>query len=348
MSESVDDILKGISASLQSTKTTVDELVSGVQNEESSYPQIIQSLLSKSSQQKVEGMSLLALKNNSLVSYLNNLALIVLAQLERLESHDISDIEKIREDIIKRTIVQRVTLEKGVKPLEKKLTYQLDKMVRSYTRMEADETKLEEKLKSKQENGQEGEVSDGSDSSEDEDALSYRPDAAALAKMAPKSSRSKPKSRDGDEESNEKYKPPKISAVAPPTAPQRDPDAKEKEDKNRKLQSMEEYLREQSDLPSVESSIGSTIVDHGRGGVKTQHDKQKEQEVQRYEESNFVRLPQNQTKKSFKQRRRDMANTFGGEDWSMFSETNSRNVSSGTSRKRKAGSVWDKVKKRQG
>ncbi|KAK6459626.1 nucleolar protein required for ribosomal RNA processing [Scheffersomyces xylosifermentans] len=350
MSE-IDELLKGITGSLQTTKTTIDELINTVGNEEESYPQIIQTLLGKSSEKKAEGVSLLSLKNNALVSYLNHLALIVLCHLERLEENASSEeIEETRRQIIERSIVQRVTLEKGIKPLEKKLAYQLDKMVRAYNRMEADEQKIEEKLNSKHnensEDNEDDEEENDDSSEEEDDALSYRPDAAALAKLTPKTS-SKSSSRGSTEESKEKYKPPKISAVAPPTSSQRDPDAKDKGEKNRKLQSMEEYLREQSDLPMVESSIGSTIVDHGRGGVKTQHDKQKEAEIQKYEESNFLRLPNSHTKKTFHQKQRDAANTFGGEDWSMFRESNNRSMSSGTSRKRKPNNAWDRAKKRR-
>ena len=69
-------------------------------------------------------------------------------------------------------------------------------------------------------------------------------------------------------------------------------------------------------------------------------------EIQTYEEDNFVRLPTSQTKKSFKEKQRDIRNQFAGEDWSMFN--NNKDVTrQGTSRKRKATTVWDKVKKRR-
>lgn len=325
MSESVDELLKGIISSLRTTKSTIDSL-----SKEEEYPQIIQELVKKLDQKNVEGVSLLALKNNSVVSYLNNVLLVVLSHLERLEGEEVED---IRDQIIKNSIVQRVNIEKGVKPLEKKLNYQLDKMVRTYNRMEADE----EKIKKKSENDS-GSDSDSNSDSED-DNLSYKPDAAALAKMTNQSGRStRPTS--GKEEPVEAYKPPKIAAVAPPTSTE-----STKADKTRKLQSMEEYLHEQSDLPNVETSIGSTIVDHGRGGVKTDHDRKKEMEVQNYEESNFTRLPVNQTKKNYKQKQRDMANQYGGEDWSMFNS--GRSMDEGVKRKQKANSVWDRVKKRK-
>ncbi|ODV79283.1 uncharacterized protein CANTADRAFT_22034 [Suhomyces tanzawaensis NRRL Y-17324] len=331
---SVDEILAGILASVGSTKSSIDELTKNLDQEQ--YPQIVQTLLSKIGENKLEGVSLLALKNNSLVSYLNNVVMVILSHLERLEGQDV---ENDRLETIQRSIVQRVNLEKGIKPLEKKLNYQLDKMVKAYNRMEADEEKAEEKL-NRIGSDSEAEDDDDDDSEDsDEDNLSYKPDAAALAKM------SRPSDDRKKSSSNEKYKPPKISAVAPPTSISKE-DGKDK-GRNRKLQSMEEYLREQSDMPTTEASIGSTIVDHGRGGVKTQHDRRKEKEIQEYEESNFIRLSNNQVKKSFKEKQRDRENQFGGEDWSMFNQKNTREVSGDTSRKRKPNTVWDRVKKRK-
>ncbi|KAK6204703.1 nucleolar protein required for ribosomal RNA processing [Scheffersomyces amazonensis] len=349
----VDELLKGILSSLSSTKTSVSDLLNGLkQDSTEQFPLVIQSLLKKANTDSVEGVSLLTLKNHALLSYLNNLALVVLSQLENLEDNDDDKNDKLREKVIENSIVQRVTLEKGIKPLEKKLNYQLDKMVRAYTRMENDDEKLVEKLNKAEDEGEENSSEDESSEEDDNDALSYRPDASALAKLTKttigdKKKVSKSSSTDNNKESKEKYRPPKISAIAPPSSSIITNDESNKNRNNKKLQSMEEYLQEQSDLPTMESSIGSTIVDHGRGGVKTQYEKNKEREIQTYEESNFVRLPTTQTKKSFKQKQRDKANTFGGEDWSMFNGNNDRDLKSGTSRKRKAASAWDRVKKRR-
>ena len=173
-----------------------------------------------------------------------------------------------------------------------------------------------------------------SDSDSEDENLNYKPDVQSLArKSLAMSSDSKGK------DSNATYKPPKIAAVAPAeTSSKRDIN-------NRKLQSMEEYLQENSDAPMAEASIGSTIVNHGKGGVKTAKDKEREKEVQAYEEANFTRLPSTTTKKSFRQKQHELANTFAGEDWSIFN--NNRNVKDTTSRKRKPTSAWDRAKKRR-
>lgn len=346
MSEkSLDVLLKEISQSLDQTKSAIEDTRSKYINDsELLLPPMIKQILSDGNHE-LEGMSLLSLKSNSLLSYVNNLTLVILSHLTRMEHEGT---EEKKELAVKGSIEQRVTLEKGVKPLEKKLLYQLDKMIRSFHRMEEEAAKMELKLaeeadaKANNEAASEDNSEDDSDSEDDEDALSYRPDAAALAKMAP-SIKKKQTAASTEEESKEKYKPPKISAVAPPSA--NFDDRAGPKQHNRKLQSMEEYLAEASDLPQAENSIGSTIVDKGRGGVKTNRERQKEREIQRYEESNFTRLPNTATKKSFKQKMAERVNNFAGEDWSMFNSN--RELKDGTSRKRKAASAWDRAKKRQ-
>ncbi|CAK9439232.1 uncharacterized protein LODBEIA_P34550 [Lodderomyces beijingensis] len=356
MSE-LDALLSSIISSSKATKLAVDELTETLSSASEDYPDFIHNLLEKSKQAEPEGISLLQLKNQALASYINNLALIVLSHLERLEEHgdnDNSDGENKKQDdrdeAIQRSIVQRVTLEKGVKPLERKITYQIENLVRAYNKMEAQQKAASQKAESAA-NLADSELGSSHDQSEldsdEEDELAYRPDASSFAKLAKQG----PASTGTSSTTSEKYKPPKISAMAPPTSTKSAAAATTpgtaSDKATKRLQSMEEYLQDQSDLPMAEASIGSTIVQHGRGGVKTQHDRQKEREIQRYEEANFTRLPTTQTKKSFREKQRDLANQFAGEDWSMFSSRNDRDLSKDTSRKRKAGTSWDRAKKKR-
>lgn len=342
---SVDDLLNGISQSIEQTEAAIQNAQQTYISEAELYvPTMVKDLLEKSGAD-LEGVSLLALKENSLLSYVNNLALVLLTHLERLHTEDSHRLEQSKLHAVHGTVQQRACLEKGVKPLEKKLSYQLEKMVRAFHRMEEDNAKAEAKVNEQVENGQHEQESESnsdsdsdSDSEEDsdEDNLAYKPDSAALAKMSRKPFRGK------ESEQDEKYRPPKISAAAPPRTFD---DKAAPKLHTRKLQSMEEYLAESSDLPQTESSIGATIVQHGRGGVKTSKDTKREQEIQKYEENNFTRLPSTTTKKSYKQKMAERANNFAGEDWSMFN--NKRTLKEGTSRKRKAGTAWDRVKRRQ-
>lgn len=336
---SADQILAGIAESLEQTHTSLKD----TQEKFGANPKVLSNIVNQVIEKSgtgIETMSLLSLKSGSLLSYMEHLALVILAHLERIDDPESS--EKLKQRAVEATIQHRVTLEKGIKPLEKKLQYQLDKMVRSFHRMEEETAKAEQKIAEQAEANalQDGSnLEDGSESGSDsedseDDNLSYKPDAAALAKLAPGNKAVLGKGAS-------KYRPPKISALEPPKAGFDDRAAPKQN--NRKLQSMEEYLAEKSDLPQMEASIGSTIVSHGRGGVKTGRDRQRERDIQRYEESNFTRLPGTATKKSFKQKMADRANTFAGEDWSMFN--NRRDLKEGTSRKRKAGNAWERAKR---
>lgn len=332
---SLDKLLTGIAASLDQTAAVVQ-----AQHTPHELPPIVQQL-SATLLQPLEGMSLLAAKSNAMLAYVNNLALVVLAHVERLSGNA----DGARDAAVRGTVQQRVAMEKGIKPLEKKLAYQLDKMVRALHRMEEEAAKMEALVEQRALAGDESESELDADSSSDDDNLAYKPDAAALAKMTKgrgRSDRGRADRTDKEDEGKEKYRPPKISAVAPPSSFD---DKAGPRQSNRKLQSMEEYLAEASDLPQAESSIGATIVGHGRGGVKTSKDKQRELEIQRYEESNFTRLPSTATKKTYKQKMAERANTFAGEDWSMFN--NKRNLKEGTSRKRKPTSAWDRAKRKR-
>lgn len=324
----MDSLLDAICTSVDGTNAHITKLLESLDSED--YPEFIKQLNGGN----VEEMSLLSVKNNSMASYLNNVILIVLAQLNRLKKEN-SD--EYKDKAVDSTIEQRITLEKGVFPLEKKLNYQLDKMIRQYREQEKAFLEQEEKHPSPQTksegSGTSGSDSDSDSESESDDELSYKPNVSSL-----KSSSEKP-SEATTSTSTSTYKPPKISAKAPPT----ESESKAKGN-TKKLQSMEEYLREASDLPQEERSIGSNIISHGRGGVTTNKDREKQAEIQSYEEDNFTRLPHTMTEKSSQQKRKDANNTFAGEDWSMFN--NSRNVNEVT-KKRRSNNVWDKVKRRK-
>ncbi|ODV64118.1 small subunit rRNA maturation protein LCP5 ASCRUDRAFT_5991 [Ascoidea rubescens DSM 1968] len=325
-------------------------------------PKLVEDLLlesEKNKNNKLKGMSLLALKNSSLLSYINNLALIILSKVELLDHHlEKSDentkdgekgveIEKILNKSIENTVTQRVILERGVKSLEKKLNYQFDKIVNTYKRMEKDSQELDKKPKSiASQSINENDSSDNDGDSDSDDELNFKPDTQSLIKTIKSTSE---KENVSTSNLNEKYKPPRISAVAPPTS-NKDSLDKPMKSKNKRIQSMDEYLKEYGNAPLLEASIGSTIVNHGRGGVKTNRDREKEREIQDYEENNFVRLPssKSQRKKSGRESRQKQLNVFGGEDFSIFNNSKSFK-SSDFKRKRSdnSSSAWSKAKRRR-
>ncbi|CCH43677.1 U3 small nucleolar ribonucleoprotein protein LCP5 [Wickerhamomyces ciferrii] len=342
MSQSLDDIIKSIASSVDATNDSISNLHKKVESPE--LPELVSDLLQKTNQNLPEGVSLLDLKNNAILSYLNNLVLIILARIEASKTNDAKDINELKSKAIKGSVTQRVVLERAIKNLEKKLQYQLEKMVRNYNKMEKDssEQNISKKLEAKQHEESGSEEDSEEEDSEDEDELNYRPDASSLVKSMQKDQKTKAKEAKSKGDKTEKYKPPKIAAALPPS------EFKETgrggKSGSTKMQSMEEYLLENGDAPMVENSIGSTILDHGRGGMKTMKDRQREAEIQKYEESNFTRLPNNVSKKDKRQKRKQEADTFFGEDWGIFN--NSKN-DLGTSRRAKPKSAWDRAKKRR-
>lgn len=327
MAQSLDGLLKSIT--LSANATTESLLSLGSKLDSPDLPELVEDLLNKTGQSLPEGVSLLDLKNSAMLSYINNVALIILARIESTKTN--KNLDELKQKAINGSIVQRVTMERGIKSLEKKLQYQLDKMVRNYNKMEKDssEDTVNKKLEENAQGNEDGE--DSEEDSEDDD-LNYRPDPTALMAKTDATAESK--------SSTDKYKPPKISAALPPQ------EVRAKSSKNTsKLQSMEEYLMETGDAPMSEASIGSTIVNNGRGGVKTLRDRQKEEEIKRYEEANFTRLSTTKSKKDKRTEKRRQAETFFGEDWGIFN--NKRDDVAESTKRAKPKSAWEKAKKRR-
>ncbi|ODV85240.1 hypothetical protein CANARDRAFT_182888, partial [[Candida] arabinofermentans NRRL YB-2248] len=340
----LDSLLTSIIDSVKSASVSLDNLSAYI-DETSEVPEIVKSLIDGKSNENLEGVSLLSLKNASMLSYINNLGLILGSKLDSYNTKDSEKIKQIKDKAVESTVVQRVTLDRGVKSLEKKVNYQLEKLVNAYQRREKEQEDVVEKAKSKAKGSDDDDDNDDSedDSEDEDDALTYRPDPSALLQK-------KSTKQNGDEEETEatatKYRPPKISAMLPPTS-MSDPDKQSSsEKKQRNLQSMDEYLQSISDAPMVENSVGATIINKGRD-MKSAKQLAKEAEIKRYEEENFTRLPNAQTKMSFKEKKRKARDEFMGEDWSMFN--NDREFTGdkdGGVKKRKRVSAWERAKKR--
>lgn len=275
-----------------------------------------------------KGISLLALKNESLLAYLHHVCLVIAGMIERTESND--SIDGAFEKTVENSVIHRVVMDKGVKGLETKIAYQIEKALRAYlkTQKQAEEA-ANAKIASQAEKNDE--------ENSDEEALSFKPNPFALTTGRAEASESDP---------NAKYVPPKISAATPFTE-------KEKtSSRRRKNVVMEEYLEDARGAPMAAPSIGSTIMDGGRGGERTDKDRRKQQEIQNYEEENYVRLPgmsKKEQKRAARQRQRDAhgKNLFG-EDWG-FLETVGRDRDNGDGpqrSKRRKTSAWERAKKK--
>lgn len=308
------------------------------------------------------GISLLDVKNELLLSYLHNLVFLVLVKLRSGPLDGAKEGGEVGSEAVKDLVKLRLLLEKGVRPLEAKLKYQIDKVVAAAVDAEVAAA---------------GTVQPASGDEEDEDEdgvehddygiyankktaapaapvstlsnteLSFRPNPLALAKPA---ASALPAS--GEEAKDGLYRPPRISATAMPELSTRvDKEARKAERAGgKKSYMLDEFVADElSTAPVAEPSIGSTIVAGGRV-TKSARERREEAERRDYEESNFVRLPQ-LSKKEMRERKRkggDGEGQFGGEDWRSFAGDLDRLTKSAGREGGKSGRLLEKSRKRRG
>ncbi|KAH7115205.1 Sas10/Utp3/C1D family-domain-containing protein [Dendryphion nanum] len=257
-----------------------------------------------------DGISLLDLKNDLLLSYLQNLVFLILLKIRNQTSQGSSDKNiELQDEIVTKLVGLRVYLEKGVRPLETRLKYQIDNIIRAADDSARRTAQAEQNSKS---NGVDGEDnSDDSDagSNEGADSDEEKVGGANLAQFvrekADGDKRATNSSKDGI------YRPPRITPMAMPTTQGREEKASKRMQKSA---TMDEYVAsELSTAPLAEPSIGSTIMS---GGRRTKSDKERREELERrdYEESNFTRLPK-ENKKDKSKRNQGRDGGWGGEEW---------------------------------
>jgi U3 small nucleolar ribonucleoprotein protein LCP5 len=272
-----------------------------------------------------DGISLLDVKNELFLSYLQNLVFLIILKLRNRKPSNDADEEDLDGSVVKKLVELQVYLEKGVRPLEGRLKYQIDKVLRA-----ADDAKRAEdasKPKSKtiglasQAYDQDEEDSENDSDSDEEstngvmlkasdiDDLQYRPNPLAFVRPAAAIEEDTRGRGDGV------YKPPRIQATVMPTTGPREKEAR----KPNKSATLDEFVStELSTAPLAEPSIGSTIVNRGRT-VKSEKTKQEERERREYEERNYVRLPKESKKDRAKKGGRKDAG-YGGEEWRGLGE----------------------------
>ena len=270
-----------------------------------------------------DGISLLDVKKDLLLSYLQNLVFLILFRLRNATDPN-RDTESLQGSIVQKLVELRVYLEKGVRPLETKLKYQIDSVLRAAENAKLSERRDDPSASRRALNGDNDSASvSDSDVDEPEDlpstttVLEQHASGPRLLQQLPKAqafsrdNTSKSSSRDGI------YRPPR---VAPTTMPS-DPDTRSREPRKQRSQIMNEYIDEElSSAPRAQPSIGSnnTILDYGRGGMSLK-DREKERERTEYEEKHFTRLPGESRAEKRKARARGEGvkrDVFGGEDWS--------------------------------
>lgn len=307
-----------------------------------------------------DSISLLDVKSEILLSYLQNLVFLILDQLHRVRRRDLG--KAANEDVIKKLTELRVYLDKGVRPLEGKLKYQIDKVVKAAD--DAERTSRSQKKSfikkrgkadgdvSDEEQDSEGSESDDIQSDDDDDdeeddeeeeidEMAYRPNISAFSKNIQKPEKeSKTQTKDKTQQSSDGiYRPPKIRPTALPTTESRERN-RDRDRRSKKSSVIDEFVStEMSSAPMAEPSIGSTIQRSGRT-VASQKDREREAERRAYEETNFVRLPKESKKERAKRKKAEgpRASGFGGEEFRLLSEGADR---IGRLTKRAAGSSRD-------
>lgn len=267
-----------------------------------------------------EGISLLDVKNELLLSYVQNLVFLILLKLRaRSKTGNTTEADDessgLQGEVTKKLVELRVYLEKGVRPLENRLKYQIDKIIRAAddaARKSSQTNGKSSTRRTKQSRGEDSDASsaesDASDQSEEDiDDTSYGPNRAAFVRphLATEDTATE-SAKDGI------YRPPRITPMAMPTTQGRE---EKKERKAGKSATLDEFVAtELSTAPLAEPSIGSTIVSGGRR-VKSDKERREESERREYEESNFVRLPTQSKKDRAKNRGRARDGGWGGEEW---------------------------------
>jgi len=276
-----------------------------------------------------DGISLLDVKNEVFLSYVQNLVFLIIVKLRHASSPSGENssarhtLEKTHDEVVKKLVELRLYLEKGVRPLEGRLKYQVDKVVRAAEEAEraskADMSKEKVNGKNNEVDDERSDASDDeSDSAQEVDELSFRPNLSAL--MRPNTSSDKTKDAD-EAKPDGVYRPPRIAPTTLPVTRR-----KEERETRRPAKSatLDEFIAtELSSTPLAEPSIGSTIVSGGRRNI-SQRERDEQAERRAYEEAHFVRLPKESKKQRAKKGERSRDGGFGGEEW--------RNLSAGLDR----------------
>jgi U3 small nucleolar ribonucleoprotein protein LCP5 len=261
-----------------------------------------------------EGISLLDVKNELLLSYLQNLVFLILLKLRSRKYGADETPGDLQREVTKKLVELRVYLEKGVWPLENRLKYQIDKIIRTADTASRKPVEKPVVPARKKANPDDSDVSDeepdedGEAMDEDLDGVSYGPNRAAFVRPKTTSDeRTRESAKDGI------YRPPRVTPMAMPTTQGRE--EKDSRRQGGKSATLDEFVAtELSTAPLAEPSIGSTIVSGGRR-MKSEKERREEAERREYEESNFVRLPTQSKKDRAKNGGRARDGGWGGEEW---------------------------------
>ncbi|KAL9035011.1 MAG: hypothetical protein Q9214_006783, partial [Letrouitia sp. 1 TL-2023] len=230
-----------------------------------------------------DGISLLDTKNELLLAYLHNLSFLILFKLQNQSHSQREPPSTPQTEFTEKLIALRVYLEKGVRPLESRLKYQVDKLLLAASEADASAKPLSPKSSRNTTKRRTSSASASDDHGMIEPSdLSHRPNPAAM--MAPKSAAQNPRDDHGKGK-DEVYRPPRITPIAPPTTTARESKGRDKDRRQQKSHLLDTFVREElSSAPLAEMSIGAGSGLRGK-------EAEKERERRAYEETRLVRLP---------------------------------------------------------
>ena len=251
-----------------------------------------------------DGISLLDTKNELLLSYIQNLVFLIILKLrnQKIQVDTVHTNPKSDEDVVKNLVSLRVYLERGVRPLESRLKYQIDKLLlaandaESNAALQANGSSYQTTKSTKKPNSSLSSSPSRSPTPQPQitsriSDLSYRPNPSAFIRPAARSP-------SPTAHSTSVYRPPQITPTLPPTSvkPQRKP---------RISHTLNDYVREELDeAPTAQPSIGAGSWLRGKEAAK-------EAERRGYEEERLLRLP-GEGKKG--RRKRDVGEGFGEDE----------------------------------
>ncbi|KAM4060503.1 sas10/Utp3/C1D family protein [Hirsutella rhossiliensis] len=280
-----------------------------------------------------DGISLLDVKNELLLSYLQNLVFLILLKLRNSRStSDDADQggDGLDESVRAKLVELRLYLERGARPLEEKLRFSIERFLRTAEDAQRQTQNIRQRRKANgsKDSGSDDEdaSSDQGDEDEDEDLsgqgrpVQHRPgQTAAAPRLGTLMDDVTAKRADHEDGPSGIYRPPKRDRHAMETTRPR-----EKADRRpHKSHTMEEFVQSEfATAPVAEPSIGTTIVQGGRK-TKTVQERKDEAERRDYEEMNLVRLPKLSKKERAKKNKeagRSGHMQFGGEEWRDLGE----------------------------
>ncbi|KAL6862920.1 hypothetical protein ACO1O0_003163 [Amphichorda felina] len=286
-----------------------------------------------------DGISLLDVKNELLLSYLQNLVFLILLKLRNAKDDSTKKSNEIDEAVRSKLVELRLYLEKGARPLEEKLRFSIERFLsRAHdTQREESQKKHAKKINGHSDSESESDSGSGSEEEESDDDQDSVDETGNDRRPAPQKPTNKnkgaprlggladdatvqPMQRGDDGAPTGVYRAPKRERVVMEAPASR----RDKSDRRpAKSHTMDEFVAsELSTAPLAEPSIGTTIVQGGRK-MKTAREQADEAERRDYEENNFVRLPAQSKKDRAKKNRESGANNrmnFGGEEWHNLGE----------------------------